>query len=43
MVNIFICNTNRKLAIVSLPAFFFPSTQVNKHPSAASPLYFRGM
>lgn len=42
MPSIFICNTNRKLAVVSLPPLFFPPTQVNKHPSGASPLYFQG-
>ena len=30
MTSIFICNTNGKLAIVSLPSLFSPPTQVNK-------------
>lgn len=43
MTCIFICNANRKLAIVFLPPLFFPPTQVNKHSLAASPLYFWGI
>ena len=30
MTSIFICNTNGKLDIVSLPSLFSPPTQVNK-------------
>lgn len=43
MTSIFICSTNRKLAIVALPPLFFPPAQVNKHPETASPLHFQGI